>query len=176
MLLSLKNIDTKCALLITFLNKWLINTNTHSHFFNSQAYLKAAGARKNIHKELLTNEAQRQLQLVPNGPRVVKHTTNTQKTIDTEDTNLRCLAQPDGTLVTETQKTTEHEELVDAELPDSDDHSTGSRDKVEQKVSLSNVTKFYMFILIYVFNKNTGILATLPQNAWWANSRDGSGR
>lgn len=107
-------------------------------FFSPKAYLKAASARKNIHTELLSNEAQRQLQLVPHGPRVVKHTTNTQKTIDTEDTNLRCLAQADGTLITETQKTTEHEELVDADLPDSDDHSTGSRDKVEQKVSIPN--------------------------------------
>lgn len=103
-----------------------------------QAYLKAATAGRNIHTELLSADAQRQLQLVPHGPRVVKQATKTHKTVDTEDTDLRCLAQPDGTLVTETKKTTEHEELADAELPDSDDHSTGSREKVEQTVNNSS--------------------------------------
>lgn len=76
---------------------------------------------------------------MPHGPRVVKHTTKTQKTVDTEDTDLRCLAQADVTLVTETKKTTEHEEFVDDELPENDDHSTGSREKVEQKVKTEYV-------------------------------------
>lgn len=44
------------------------------------------------------------------------------------------MAQPDGTLVTEKKKTTEHEELFDEDLPEKDDNSTGSRERVDQKV------------------------------------------
>lgn len=65
------------------------------------------------------------------------HSTKAHKTIDTEDTDLRCLAQPDGTLVTEKKQTTEHEELIDQDLPEKDDNSTGSRERVEHKVSVT---------------------------------------
>lgn len=65
------------------------------------------------------------------GPKLIQHTTNTHKTIDTEDTELKCLVQPDGTLVTEKKKTTEHEDIIDEDLPDNaDNQSTGSREKI----------------------------------------------
>lgn len=54
--------------------------------------------------------------------------------MDTEDTDQKCLVQPDGTLVTEKKKTTEHEVLIDEDLPESDDKSTGSREKIDHKV------------------------------------------
>lgn len=38
-------------------------------------------------------------------------------------------------LVTEKRQTTEHEEFHDDELPEEDDRSTGSRERIEQKVS-----------------------------------------
>lgn len=37
--------------------------------------------------------------------------------------------------VTEKRQTTEHEEFHDDELPEEDDHSTGSRERIEQTVS-----------------------------------------
>lgn len=80
-----------------------------------------------------------QRQLVPIGPRIVHQSTKAHKIVDTEDTDLKCLAQPDGTLVTEKKKTTEHEELFDEDLPEKDDNSTGSRERVDQKVFLKVV-------------------------------------
>lgn len=38
-------------------------------------------------------------------------------------------------LVTEKRQTTEHEEFHDDELPEEDDHSTGSRERIERNVS-----------------------------------------
>lgn len=88
-----------------------------------------------IKKVLLSSESK--LQLVPLGPKVVQHTTNTHKTVDTEDTELKCLVQSDGTLVTEKKKTTEHEDIIDEDLPDNaDNQSTGSKEKfLKHKVS-----------------------------------------
>lgn len=104
-------------------------------FRPSQTYVKAVNSgAENIQDILLSTESQKQL--IPTGPRLVHHSTKAHKTIDTEDTDLRCLAQPDGTLVTEKKQTTEHEELFDEDLPDKDDNSTGSRERVEYKVSL----------------------------------------
>lgn len=98
-----------------------------------QAYVNAINSGvENIQEALLSPEAQKQL--ISTGPRLVGHTTKARKTIDTEDTDLKYSAQPDGTLVTEKRQTTEHEEFHDNELPEEDDHSTGSRERIEQKV------------------------------------------
>lgn len=92
---------------------------------------------ENIQEVLLSPEAQKQL--VSFGPRLVSHTTKARKTIDTEDTDLKYLAKPDGTLVTEKKQTTEHEELVDDQLPEEDDHSTGSRERIDHTVCASSL-------------------------------------
>lgn len=102
------------------------------HIF-TQAYVKVINSGvENIQEALLSPEAQKQL--VPTGPRIVHHSTKARKTIDTEDTDLKYSAKPDGTLVTEKIQTTEHEEFCDDELPEKDDQSTGSRERVEHKV------------------------------------------
>lgn len=88
---------------------------------------------ENIEAALLSDDAQKAL--IPTGPRVVHQSTKAHKTVDTEDTDLKCLAQADGTLVTEKKKTTEHEEFFDEDLPEEDDHSTGSREKIEHTVN-----------------------------------------
>lgn len=99
-----------------------------------QAYVNAVNSgAENLQEVLLSPEAKKQLDST--GPRVVHHSTQAHKTVDTEDTNLKCLAQADGTLVTEKQQTTEHEELFDRDLPEEDDHSTGSREKIDYTVS-----------------------------------------
>lgn len=74
--------------------------------------------------------------MATSGPKVLKQTTKSQKTVDTEDTELKFLAQTDGTLVTEKKKTNQHEEFVDGDLPDADDLSAGSREKVEHTVGI----------------------------------------
>lgn len=101
-----------------------------------QAYVNAVNSGvENIQEALLSPEAQKQL--IPTGPRLVHHSTKARKVIDTEDTDLKYSAQPDGTLVTEKRQTTEHEEIHDDELPEKDDHSTGSRERIEQTVSFT---------------------------------------
>jgi len=77
---------------------------------------------------LCSPESQRQL--VPLGPQVVANRSKSRKTIDSEDTQKRCLAQEDGTLVTESRRTTEHELIIDDELPDPPAaHSTAPDDR-----------------------------------------------
>jgi hypothetical protein len=100
-----------------------------------QAYVSAVNSgSENVEKILLSPEAK--LQLVPSGPKLLKQSVNKRTTIDTEDTELKCIRQSDGTLVTEKKKTTEHEDIVDKDLPDGDDQSTGSREKIlKHKVS-----------------------------------------
>jgi hypothetical protein len=72
-----------------------------------------------------------QLSLLPVGPRLIKNIVNKHKTVDSEDTELKFIRQPDGTLVTEQKKTTEHEEILDEDLPPNNDRqSTGSQEKV----------------------------------------------
>ena len=78
---------------------------------------------------LLSPESQQQL--VPLGPRIVANTSKSRKTIDSEDKQKRNLAQLDGKIVTETKCTTAHEVIVDKDLSDKDDNSTGSRDQIQ---------------------------------------------
>jgi hypothetical protein len=61
---------------------------------------------------------------------LIKQTVDKHTTIDTEDTELKCIRQPDGTLVTEKKKTTGHEDIVDKDLPDGDNQSAGSQEKI----------------------------------------------
>mgnify|MGYP007092088049 CR=1 FL=1 len=100
-----------------------------------QAYVSAVNSgSENIEKVLLSSESK--LQLVPLGPKLIKQTVNKHKTVDTEDTELKCKLQDDGTLVTEKKKTTEHEDILDEDLPDGDNQSSGSQEKIlKHKVS-----------------------------------------
>ncbi|XP_036319076.1 uncharacterized protein LOC118733675 [Rhagoletis pomonella] len=98
--------------------------------FSDETYVKAVNSGvENLQEVLLAAEDHKQL--VPLGPRIIANTTKSFKTIDSEDIEKRCLLQADGKLVTESKKTTEHEVIVDRELPEEDDHSTGSREKIE---------------------------------------------
>lgn len=46
------------------------------------------------------------------GPRIVRQSTKNKKVTDTEDTRNKREVQIDGKIVTETSKTTEHEEVI----------------------------------------------------------------
>ncbi|XP_055913998.1 uncharacterized protein LOC129947460 isoform X2 [Eupeodes corollae] len=101
----------------------------HLGDFSDEAYVNAVNSgAENIETILYSPESQKQL--VPTGPRIIQQSTKGHKTIDTEDIQQRSLAQADGTLVTEKKNTTEHEEIFDEELPEKDDNSTGSKEKI----------------------------------------------
>lgn len=122
-------------------------------FIYLQAYVSAINSGvENIQEALLSPEAQKQL--ISTGPRLVHHSTKAHKTIDTEDTDLKYSAQPDGTLVTEKRQTTEHEEFKDDELPEEDDHSNGNRERIEQKVNNSQNEMQTKLILCSAFNRH----------------------
>lgn len=67
--------------------------------------------------------------VVSTGPRVIHESSRSNKVTDTEDTRELSSVLPDGRIVTETQRTTEHEELKDEDLPE------GEPDKDELKES-----------------------------------------
>lgn len=133
-----------------------------------QAYVSAVNSgSENIEKVLLSPESK--LQLVPLGPKLVKQTVNKHKTVDTEDIDLKCIRQSDGTLVTEKKKTTEHEDILDQDLPDGDNQSSGSQEKIlKHKVSWWIGVEFAKFDLTFV---TTGIISALREATW----RTGSG-
>lgn len=110
---------------------------SQNYFFaiSLQAYVSAVNSgSENIEKILLSPESK--LQLVPLGPKLIKQTVNKHTTVDTEDTELKCIRQEDGTLVTEKKKTTEHEDILDEDLPDGDNQSDGSKERIlKHKVS-----------------------------------------
>lgn len=55
-------------------------------------------------------ESAKQLALQP-GPRILEHTTRSNKVVDTENKLERSELKPDGLIVTESRKTVEHEEV-----------------------------------------------------------------
>lgn len=93
-------------------------------FLEFQTYLKAVNSGQEKITDLLFN-AEAQQQLVPTGPRIVHQSSNLHKTVDTEDSELKCLAQPDGKLVTEQKKTYEHEEVHEEDLPEGQEQPDG---------------------------------------------------
>lgn len=56
--------------------------------------------------------------VVSTGPRLVRDTIKSNKVVDSEDTRQSSSVLPDGKIITETQRTTEHEEINDDELPE----------------------------------------------------------
>lgn len=78
-----------------------------SDFF--QAYLQAIRSNKG---DLRIALAESSKQLAPQtGPRVVQHTTRSNKVVDTEKTLERSELKANGQIVTEKKKTIEHEEV-----------------------------------------------------------------
>ncbi|XP_058064296.1 uncharacterized protein LOC131214011 isoform X2 [Anopheles bellator] len=122
------------------------------HFgdFSDEAYLGVvrSGVGGDIRELLLSEKARAELS-PPGQPQVVQHTVQTKKVIDREDTDIRQLVKPDGTLVTEKQQTRQHEEVHDDELPpDSGPYPLPSLDQthnderlIEQKSSAQRYYK-----------------------------------
>ncbi|ALC49391.1 chas, partial [Drosophila busckii] len=88
----------------------------HMGDITDETYVKAVreGAED---LEAVLCSPQSQQQLVALGPQLIAETSRSRKTIDSEETQKRCLAQEDGTLVTESKRTTEHEIILDGDEP-----------------------------------------------------------
>ncbi|XP_016837243.1 serine/arginine repetitive matrix protein 2 isoform X2 [Nasonia vitripennis] len=78
-----------------------------------EAYLQAVRNNRGDLRVALA-ESKRQL----SGPRVLQHTTRSNKVVDTEKTLERSELKQDGQIVTERKTTVEHEEIKDDELPE----------------------------------------------------------
>ncbi|XP_015438829.1 PREDICTED: uncharacterized protein LOC107193830 [Dufourea novaeangliae] len=72
------------------------------------------------------------------GPRVVQHTTKSNKVIDTEKTLEKKELKPDGLIVTERKRTVEHEEIKDDEVPDDDGSDLNDDDATEERKESSH--------------------------------------
>ncbi|KAF7379681.1 hypothetical protein HZH68_016629 [Vespula germanica] len=80
------------------------------------AYQKAVQSNRG---DLRIALAESTKQIAPQtGPRIVQHTTRSNKVIDTEKTLEKQELKSDGLIVTEKKKTVEHEEINDDEVPD----------------------------------------------------------
>lgn len=74
--------------------------------------------------------------MVSTGPRIVHESTKSKKVIDTEDTRDLSSVQPDGKIITESQRTTEHEEIRDEELPEDAKVEDSHKESTERCISL----------------------------------------
>ncbi|XP_072394305.1 uncharacterized protein chas isoform X3 [Diabrotica undecimpunctata] len=89
----------------------------HYGDITDEDFISAVSSGKtDIRKVLRTQEGNHQV--VSTGPKLVLDTKKSKKTTDTEDTRELSAVREDGKIVTETQRTTEHEEVKDDELPD----------------------------------------------------------
>ena len=110
-----------------------------SNSFAIQAFVKAVTSGvENVEEVLLSPEYQKQL--VPRGPRIIADKTKSYKTIDSENIQKKSLAQEDGKIITESKKTTEHEVIVDEELPDNK--------SIESTEQIKVLVSFFYGILI----------------------------
>jgi hypothetical protein len=95
-----------------------------------QAYQTAVQNQLDVREALrsaspLLDEAKK---VVISTPKVVHQSSKCHKVVDTEDTEELSQVQGDGRLVTETRRTTEHEEVLDKEEPD----ETGGHSEEEE--------------------------------------------
>ncbi|CAL1688177.1 unnamed protein product [Lasius platythorax] len=101
---------------------------------SDEAYQKAV---RNNRGDLRVALAESSKQLAPqSGPRVIQHTTRSNKVIDTEKTLETKELKADGLIVTEKKRTVEHEEIKDDEVPDdgeNDDDAAETRKEGSQR-------------------------------------------
>ena len=73
--------------------------------------------------------------VVSSTPKVVHQSSRSHKVVDTEDTEEQCQLQKDGRLVTETRRTTEHEEIRNKEEPDDDKRGHSEEEETRRESS-----------------------------------------
>ena len=104
-----------------------------------EAYQKAVRSNRGDLRVALA-ESTKQL-AAQTGPRVVQHTTKSNKVIDTEKTLERKELKPDGLIVTERKRTVEHEEIKDDEVPDDGSDVNGDDASERRKESSQRFVK-----------------------------------
>ncbi|EFN77176.1 hypothetical protein EAI_03923, partial [Harpegnathos saltator] len=101
---------------------------------SDEAYQKAVRSNRG---DLRVALAESSKQLAPqSGPRVIQHTTRSNKVIDTEKTLEKKELKADGLIVTEKKRTVEHEEINDDEVPDdglNDDEASETKKESSQR-------------------------------------------
>ncbi|EGI63502.1 hypothetical protein G5I_08232 [Acromyrmex echinatior] len=101
---------------------------------SDEAYQKAV---RNNRGDLRVALAESSKQLSSqSGPRVIQHTTRSNKVIDTEKTLEKKELKADGLIVTEKKRTVEHEEIKDDEVPDdgrNDDDASETKKESSQR-------------------------------------------
>ncbi|XP_014468208.1 PREDICTED: uncharacterized protein LOC106741084 [Dinoponera quadriceps] len=101
---------------------------------SDEAYQKAVRSNRGDLRAALA-ESSKQLTL-QSGPRVIQHTTRSNKVIDTEKTLEKKELKADGLIVTEKKRTVEHEEINDDEVPDDgqkDDEASETKKESSQR-------------------------------------------
>lgn len=76
-----------------------------------QAYQEAVQSKRDL-REALEEANHKLVHVNSSGPRVVHQSSKNRKVTDTEDTRHKREVQKDGKIITETSKTTEHEEVT----------------------------------------------------------------
>ncbi|XP_050439408.1 uncharacterized protein LOC126844933 isoform X2 [Adelges cooleyi] len=98
----------------------LVETEDVVHLGNisDKAYQEAVQSKKDI-RQALEESNHKLVHVNSTGPRVTHQSSKNKKVTDTEDTRHTREVQKDGKIVTETSKTTEHEEVNGVDEPDS---------------------------------------------------------
>ncbi|XP_050524798.1 serine/arginine repetitive matrix protein 2 isoform X2 [Daktulosphaira vitifoliae] len=90
----------------------------HLGNISDKAYQEAVQSKRDI-REALEESNHKLVHVNSSGPRIVHQSSKNKKVTDTEDTRHTKEVQRDGKIVTETKKTTEHEEVNGVDEPDS---------------------------------------------------------
>ncbi|XP_012239144.1 uncharacterized protein LOC100746057 [Bombus impatiens] len=106
---------------------------------SDEAYQKAVRSNRGDLRVALA-ESSKQL-ASQTGPRVVQHTTKSNKVIDTEKTLEKKELKADGLIVTERKRTVEHEEIKDHEVPDEGSDINGDDASEKKKESSHRFVK-----------------------------------
>lgn len=102
-----------------------------------QAYQTAVQNQLDVREALLpaSPEHDETKELVSSTPKVVHQSSRSHKIVDTEDTEELSQLHEDGRLVTETRRTTEHEEIRDKEEPDDEKGGHSEEEETRQESS-----------------------------------------
>ncbi|XP_053997905.1 serine/arginine repetitive matrix protein 1 [Hylaeus anthracinus] len=106
---------------------------------SDEAYQKAVRSNRGDLRVALAESCKQLTSQI--GPRVVQHTTKSNKVIDTEKTLEKKELKPDGLIVTERKRTVEHEEIKDDEVPDDGSDANGDDASEKKKESSHRFVK-----------------------------------
>ncbi|KAL7300431.1 hypothetical protein TKK_0006785 [Trichogramma kaykai] len=126
-----------------------VETEDRQHMgdISDEAYLRAVRNNRDGDIRLALAESRRQLAEtsgLSKGPRVLAHTTRSNKVIDTEKTLERSELKPEGQIVTERKTTVEHEEIKDDEAPEDYDDEAALEDCGDKELYRKEATQRYL--------------------------------